>query len=157
MELSKSDFKIATSCSKKLIYKKLSYDTLNDENEYMEMLAQGGHIVSKYAQLTYPNGIEIKSDTIIDALEETRRLIDQNQNITLFEATVLSNEKIIRIDILEKKDKILNLIEVKSKSHDSEDDNYNATRKLKEHIKDVAFQTMVLRQTGDCAFLDAVR
>ena len=146
MALSKSDFKIATSCSKKLIYKKLSYDTLNDENEYMEMLAQGGHIVSKYAQITYPNGIEIKSDTIRDALEETRRLIDQNQNITLFEATVLSNEKIIRIDILDKKDKILNLIEVKSKSHDSEDDNYNAKRKLKEHIEDVAFQTMVLRE-----------
>lgn len=146
MALSKSDFKIATSCSKKLIYKKLSYDTLNDENEYMEMLAQGGHIVSKYAQLTYPNGIEIKSEKIIDALEVTRSLIDKNQNITLFEATVLSNEKIIRIDILEKKDKILNLIEVKSKSHDSEDDNYKATRKLKEHIEDVAFQTMVLRE-----------
>lgn len=146
MALSKSDFKLATSCSKKLIYKKLSYETLNDENDYMEMLAQGGHIVSKYAQLTYPDGIEIKSDTIRDALEETRRLIEQNQNITLFEATVLSNEKIIRIDILEKKDRVLNLIEVKSKSHDSEDDNYNAKRKLKEHIEDVAFQTMVLRE-----------
>ncbi|MCK4358467.1 MAG: DUF2779 domain-containing protein [Candidatus Cloacimonetes bacterium] len=144
--LSKSDFKIATSCSKKLIYKKLSYDTLNDENEYMEMLAQGGYIVAKYAQLTYPDGIEIKFDTIRGAIEETRRLIDQTQNITLFEATILSNEKIIRIDILEKKDKMLNLIEVKSKSHDSEDDNYNAKRKLKEYIEDVAFQTMVLKE-----------
>ena len=146
MALSKSDFKLASSCNRKLIYKKLSYETLNDENDYMKMLAEGGHIVSKYAQLTYPDGIEIKSDTIKNALEETKRLIDQNQNITLFEATVLSNEKIIRIDILEKKGGVLNLIEVKSKSHDSEDDNYNAKRKLREHIEDVAFQTLVLRE-----------
>jgi len=146
MTLSKSDFKIASSCCKKLVYKKLSYDTLNDENEYMEMLAQGGHIVAKYAQLIYPDGIEIISNTIIEAVDKTRKQIDQNQNITLFEATVLSNDKIIRIDILEKKDNTLNLIEVKSKSHDSEDDNYNAKRKLKEHIEDVAFQTMVLRE-----------
>ncbi len=28
---------------------------MKDSNEYMEMLAQGGYIVAKYAQLIYPD------------------------------------------------------------------------------------------------------
>ena len=60
--LSKSDFKIASTCAKKLVYKKSSYETMNDGNEYLEMLAQGGHIIGKYAQLLYTDGIEIKNN-----------------------------------------------------------------------------------------------
>lgn len=144
--LSKSDFKIASTCSKKLIYKKASFETMNDANEYMEMLAQGGHIIAKYAQLTFPNGIEVKRETIDEAISETKKLIEQNENITLFEATFLSNGKVVRTDVLEKKKNVLNIIEVKSKLHDSDDDDYNAKTKLNEHIEDLAFQTLVLRE-----------
>src|ERR1017187_4519360 len=101
---------------------------MNDTNEYMEMLAQGGHIIAKYAQLTFPNGIEVKNETLEDAIEETKNLIKQNENITLIEAPFFSNGKNVRTDILEKKNNILNIIEVKSKSHDSNDDAYNAKR-----------------------------
>ena len=97
MALSKSDFKIASTCPKKLVYKKASYLTKNDSNEYMEMLAQGGYIVGKLAQLIYPDGIEIKGDTLESAISETKKLIDQNESITLFEATVISNNKIIKL------------------------------------------------------------
>ncbi len=38
--LSKSDFKLTSTCTKKLVYKKGAYPTMNDANEYMEMLAQ---------------------------------------------------------------------------------------------------------------------
>lgn len=38
--LSKSDFKLASTCAKKLVYKKAFYPTMNDANEYMEMQAQ---------------------------------------------------------------------------------------------------------------------
>jgi hypothetical protein len=143
--LSKSDFKIASTCAKKLVYKKASYPTTNDENEYMEMLAQGGHIVAKYAQLTYPDGIEVKAKNIDHAVIDTTRLIKDNTNITLFEATILSKEKVVRIDIFEKKNNILNLIEVKSKSYDSDDED-NPERKLQEYIEDLAYQTFVLRE-----------
>lgn len=146
MPLSKSDFKLASSCPKKLIYKKASYDTLNDANEYMEMLAQGGHIVGKYAQLIYPEGIEVKSGSIDDAIAETSRLLKENQNITLFEATFYSKGKVVRTDILQKKKKVINLIEVKSKSYDSEDDESKAKKKLQEYIQDVAYQTLVLQE-----------
>ena len=146
MLLSKSDFKIASSCAKKLVYKKAAYDTLNDGNEYMEMLAQGGHIVGKLAQLIYPEGRMVIGDSIEQAIAETSKLIEQNDNITLFEATFYSEGKVVRTDILEKKGKVINLIEVKSKSHESEDDSAKAKKKLQEHIEDVAYQTSVLRE-----------
>lgn len=145
MALSKSDFKIASTCPKKLVYKKASYLTKNDSNEYMEMLAQGGYIVGKFAQLIYPNGIEISGDKLESAINETKKLIDQNEFITLFEATVLSNNKIIRIDILEKKGNEFNLIEVKSRSYDSSDPG-KAIKNLQESIEDVAYQTIVLKE-----------
>jgi len=145
--LSKSDFKIASSCTKKLVYKKASFETMNDGNEYMEMLAQGGHIVAKYAQLTFPGGIEVKADTIEAAIGVTKKLLAENEDIILFEASFSANEKIVRTDILEKKKNVLNIIEVKSKSYDSDDDAYNAKRKLAEYIEDIAYQTLVLKET----------
>ena len=144
--LSKSDFKIASNCSKKLVYKKASYETLNDENEYMEMLAQGGHIIGKYAQLLYSDAIEIKAKNINEAIADTKKNIEKNENIILFEATFSSNEKIVRTDILEKAGNVLNIIEVKSKSHDSEDDISKAKKKLEEYIEDVAYQTLVIKE-----------
>ena len=144
--LSKSDFQIASTCSKKLVYKKESFETMNDGNEYMEMLAQGGHIVAKYAQLTFPGGVEVKGESLDVVIAETKKLIQENDNITLFEATFSSNGKIVRTDILEKKKNVLNIIEVKSKSHDSDDDTYNSKRKLAEYIEDVAYQTLVLKE-----------
>lgn len=145
--LSKSDFKIASTCSKKLVYKKASFETMNDANEYMEMLAQGGHIVAKYAQLTFPDAVEVKGESLDVVIAETKKLIQENENITLLEATFSSNGKIVRTDILQKKKNVLNIIEVKSKSHDSDDDAYNAKRKLAEYIEDVAYQTLVLKET----------
>ncbi len=142
--LSKSDFKIASSCGKKLIYKKAGYATRNDGNEYMEMLAQGGHLVSKYAQLMFPDGIEIKSKTIEEAIAETSNLISTNTDVVLFEATFLSGSKIVRVDILEKKGNVLHLIEVKSSSFDSTD--VKSKSNLSQHFSDVAFQTKVLSE-----------
>lgn len=144
--LSKSDFQIASTCSKKLVYKKASFETMNDANEYMEMLAQGGHIVAKYAQLTFNDAVEVQGESLDLVIAETKKLIQENENITLFEATFSSNGKIVRTDILEKKKNVLNIIEVKSKSHDSDDDAYNAKRKLDEYIEDVAYQTLVLKE-----------
>ncbi len=143
--LSKSDFKIASSCCKKLVYKKASFETTNDANEYMEMLAQGGHIIAKYAQLTFPNAIEVKGETIDAAISETKKLIEQNENITLFEATFLSNGKVVRTDILEKKKNVLNIIEVKSKSYDSDEED-SPKKKFDEYVEDVAYQTLVLKE-----------
>lgn len=144
--LSKTDFKLASTCCKKLIYKKASYKTRNDAGEYLEMLAKGGYVIGKYAQQNFPGGNEVEGNTIDQVIEETIRLISDNENITLFEAAFILGQKFVRIDILEKEGDVLNIYEVKSKSSDSEEDSEKASKKLKEHIEDIAFQTMVLKE-----------
>lgn len=146
MLLSKSDFILACSCPKKLVFKKAGYPTTKDTNEYMQMLAKGGYIIGLYAQLMYPDGIEIKSGSPEQAAEETRRLLLENENITLFEACFLTGGKVVRTDILEKKGNTLHIIEVKSVSHDSENDTTAQKRKLADYILDVAYQTMVVKE-----------
>jgi hypothetical protein len=74
--LSKSDFQLASSCPKKLVYKKAFYPTANDTNEYMEMLAQGGYIVGKMATILFNDGIEIVRNTQ-DCITQTQTLLQQ--------------------------------------------------------------------------------
>ena len=99
--LSKSDFQLASSCPKKLVYKKAYYPTANDTNEYMEMLAQGGYIVGKMATMLFPDGIEIDGNTQ-DCITQTQTLLQQ-ENVVLFEPAIASGQKLVRVDILVKK------------------------------------------------------
>ena len=85
LTLSKSDFKVAQSCVTKLYYKKKRYPTTNDGNEYMQLLAEGGYMVGKLAQLLYTNGIEITDDNATTAGEKTNALLQQ-QNVEIEDA-----------------------------------------------------------------------
>lgn len=141
-KLSKSDFKIASSCKKKLVYKKSGYPTTNDANEYMEMLAQGGYVIGKMATIYYPEGIEV-SNGHEDALKETQNYLKRDE-VTLFEPVFEYQQKIIRVDILQKLGKSLRLIEVKAKSIDTSLE--SPLKGLDDYIEDVAFQYMVLKE-----------
>ena len=97
--LSKSDFKIAQTCATKLYYKKNGYANANNDNEYMQMLADGGYLIGKYAQLMFPDGIEINAGKPQEAFEKT--IIElQKENVILFEPCIIAGGKVIRIDIL---------------------------------------------------------
>jgi hypothetical protein len=60
--LSKSDFKIARTCPTKLYYKKLRYPSTKDDDQYLELLAEGGFFVEKVAKLLFPEGQEVPFD-----------------------------------------------------------------------------------------------
>ena len=156
--LSKSDFKVAQTCPTKLFYKKAKYPSLKDENEYLALLADGGFMIGKLAQLLYPGGIEIVEGRgkQNEAIAETERLLTENEHITLFEPAILVNNQLVRIDILVKKGNNFQLIEVKSKSYNSES---LAESRLNEdkipywlkggfrpYLEDVAFQKKVLQE-----------
>ena len=101
--LSKSDFILAHDCPTKLYYKKMGYPSVDDGNEYLHYLARGGYMVGKMATLFYPNGILIETDgDYSKAIELTKNYLKRDK-ITLFEAAIESKGKLIRIDILEKK------------------------------------------------------
>ena len=140
--LSKSDFQLALSCPKKLVYKKANYPTTNDTNEYMEMLAKGGYIIGEMAKLYYPDGIEIEGNQQ-ESLEMTNKHLKQDA-VVLFEPVIVSGQKIVRVDILVKNGRKLHIIEVKSASYDSTiKDPYKA---LSKYINDAAYQYAVLSE-----------
>jgi hypothetical protein len=56
MHLSKSDFKVARTCGTKLYYKKLRYPSKQDDDPYLEFLADGGYMVETIAKLLFPEG-----------------------------------------------------------------------------------------------------
>ncbi|HEX3626341.1 MAG TPA: hypothetical protein VH280_13040 [Verrucomicrobiae bacterium] len=65
--LSKSDFKVAQTCPTKLFYKKNRYPSSLDDDEYLELLAEGGFMVEKIAKTLFPDGIEVPFDGNYDA------------------------------------------------------------------------------------------
>jgi hypothetical protein len=67
----------------------------------MKMLAEGGYVVGKLAQLLYP-GIEVQEDNTELALQRTAELLAQH-TVTIHEAALRSGQKLIRVDILKKR------------------------------------------------------
>lgn len=142
--LTKSDFKVAQNCLTKLWYKKKGYPSLTDGNEYMELLADGGFMIGKMAQVLYPQGILIPTDTQ-NALDETQNQL-KNENAVLFEAAFLSRNKLVRVDILEKIGNQIRLIEVKSKSFRTTE-GFKKRAEWREYLLDVAFQKLVVEES----------
>ncbi len=151
--LSKSDFKVARNCLTKLYYKKLRYPTILDDDPYMQSLADGGFMVGKLAQLQYPEGVLISTLDPWTAVEETRRLLE-SERVTIFEAAIYHENRLVRIDVLRKNGDTFDLIEVKSKAGNSNE--YRAgtlftgatggiRSEWREYLEDVAYQAAVLR------------
>lgn len=151
MYLSKSDFKVAQDCPAKLWYKKQNFPSAFDNNEYMLMLADGGYMVGKMAQLLYAGGILIEGKSE-ECVKRTEELLLQ-ENVVLFEPAIQINNKLIRIDILVKNGNKFQLIEVKSKSFDSV--NYQLSQQNNKkyfdsewdpYFEDVTFQKYVIQE-----------
>lgn len=144
--LSKSDFKVARTCHTKLYYKKSGFPSNLEDDEYMDYLARGGYQVGKMATLFFPEGIEINTgNNHREAIKLTEEYLLRDE-ITLFEAAIESKGKLIRVDILRKKGEQIDIIEVKSKSYDSDYELNDRENNLDEYIEDVAFQFFVVKE-----------
>lgn len=156
--LSKSDFKVAQSCPTKLYYKKNNYPSQKDGNDYLALLADGGFMIGKLAQLLYPEGKPVVEGRgkQNQAIQETERLLAENEKITLFEPAILVNNQLVRIDILVKSGNHFQLIEVKSKSYNSQklaDSKLKPSKNpywlggdFRSYLEDVAYQKKVLQE-----------
>jgi hypothetical protein len=150
--LTKSLFKTGTSCPTKLFYSRKpdQFPDKNDDNEFMKGLAEGGYQVGAYAQLHFPDGVEITTRDKQQALAQTRELL-QRPSVVIFEAAIGHGPFYALVDILIKDGNTLTLIEVKSKKYKPEDSFF--TKKVPHYLSsswrpyllDVAFQTWVAR------------
>jgi hypothetical protein len=152
MHLSKSDFKVARTCGTKLFYKKLRYPSKQDDDPYLEFLADGGYMIETIAKLLFPEGREIEFNSNEAAVELTKQAL-KSDTVTLFEATLMFGQLLARVDILEKRGNRFRLIEVKAKGFDSQTDGLSPFRgargdilsKWRPYLEDVTFQTHILR------------
>lgn len=153
--LTKSLFKTGFECPAKLRYAKdPTYGNNQEDNEFLQALAEGGFQVGELAKLIFPGGEEIRETDHAKALMQTKALLTQ-PSATLFEAALSHANYFIRVDVLRKHDHVIDIIEVKSKSYEpNPDGSFNDSffksksgfaSKTLPYLLDVAFQTHVAR------------
>ena len=150
--LTKSRFKLAVECPRKLYYtgKPDRYPDVMADDDFLAMLAEGGYQVGALAKLGYPDGIEIHETDHAAATALTQEYL-KREHVVLFEPAICIAGFFIRIDILIKTGDRFELIEVKAKSYDSGnpdlyDTQGNIRSAMLPYVQDVAFQTWVLQQ-----------
>ena len=156
--LTKSKFKLATECPTKLFYTgKNEYANTSLDNPFLEALAEGGFQVGELAKQYLPGGYNIHTLDYDKALEQTNKLLKQDE-VVIYEAAIKYDNLFIRVDILIKCGNYIKLYEVKAKSIDltkrslvSQDGN-KILSTWKPYLFDIAFQRYVARS----AFPDSI-
>lgn len=147
--LTKSRFKLAFECPTKLFYTgKAGYQNNALDNSFLQALAEGGFQVGALACLMYPGGIEVTEPGHAAQLARTQELL-QRKEVTIYEAALQARGLFVRVDILRKCGDEIELIEVKAKSYDPQEDGdfRNRQGRLKPgmlpYLQDIAFQRHV--------------
>ena len=135
--LSKSKVMAGLQCAKRL-YLEVHRPELLDFSEQAERAFAIGHEVGEAARSLHPGGTLIQHQEDLKlALDETRRLLDSTDPVTLFEPTFQHGRTLIRADIFSHDRQIHRLVEVK------------ASTSLKPHyVNDVAIQSWVIQGAG---------
>jgi hypothetical protein len=149
--LTKSRFKLAIDCPTKLHYAKAEngYRNKNEDNDFLEALANGGHQVGALAKFRYhpdPYGAGITVDALVkdDAIRETQARLVAPGRVVIAEAALAFETYFIRVDILIREGQRIELIEVKSKSASNSDVQKRfAGSEWRPYLYDIAFQTLV--------------
>jgi len=151
--LTKTRYKLGLECPTKLFYTgKPEYPDQRQEDPFLASLAEGGFQVGELARQYYGGGINIDSLDYTEAEDMTRDLMKKD-HVIMYEPAFRYENLFIRIDILVKEGLTLRLIEVKSKSYDSNGSKPFLTSSghissvWKPYLHDVAFQHYVLEKS----------
>ena len=148
----KSIFKIALDCPCRMYYErnKELYANQQNEDDFLMALAEGGFQVGALAKIYYnvPDENDIKESGYDAPVKKTMELLKQ-QNVTIAEAAFRFGNCFVRVDILEKKGNVINIIEVKAKSWNIEEQSFldkknNVSSGIRLYVYDVAFQKYVV-------------
>ena len=149
--LTKSRFKLAMECPTKLFYTgKEEYVNKSFDDSFLKSLADGGFQVGELAKLYYSGGHDIVTLDYKEALEETNKLL-QEENCIIYEAAIKYKNFFVRVDILVKEGNRIKLIEVKAKSTSETTDAQFLGKRVpivsgwKPYIEDIAFQNYVAK------------
>lgn len=135
--LSKSRIIAGRQCEKRL-WLEVHRPELMEYDDSIKYRFNMGNMVNDIARSQYPGGVLIEyGKGTTAALKETRRLLAEQPDTPIFEAAFKTSDVLVRTDILRKKRKHFELIEVKS-----------STEIKDYHVEDCAVQTWVVDNTG---------
>ena len=161
--LTKSRFTLGLTCPQKLAYEAAKDEYVDQRNAdtMLQGLAEGGHQIGALAQSLFrqadgAGAFEITAKRQQDQIAQTRDALEA-ESVTLFEPTIVYQDYLVRVDVLCKRGDRVELIEVKSKSCDSQSDDPGKNpahltdkgaihKNFLPYIQDLAFQYWVLRQ-----------
>lgn len=158
--LTKSRFKLGMECPTKLFYtKKKEYLDSKMDDAFLAALTEGGFQVGELAKYYHPGGHDITTLDYEEAERQTNELLKQDE-VIIYEPAIRFNNLFIRIDVLVKNGNHFELIEVKAKSFDPEEDtflNKNGTISAgwQPYLHDIAFQKHVLASKFPNAKIDS--
>lgn len=150
----KSAFKIALECPRKLYYYRNPdvYANADLEDEFLQALAEGGFQVGELAKIycNVPPENDVKEKDYDSSLARTKELMKQQQ-VNIAEAAFRYGNLFVRVDILKRDGHVIDLIEVKAKSWDPNEDSFVDTKGcvrsgIRPYVYDVAFQKYVVTQ-----------
>lgn len=152
---SKSAFKQALFCPASLYYyyDRDRYANQNNEDDFLQALADGGNQAGDLARVYY----DVRPDADLSSMEHqdydavlgrTAALLGR-EDVNIAEAAFRWKDCFVRADIIEKKGRVINLIEVKAKSWDPSRDVFlkggSVPSGILEYVYDVAFQKYVIQ------------
>ena len=107
-------------CTTKLRYHdNYKYGNVNKEDAFLSSLSKSGDQVGELAKYYFSNGQDLTNLSDKQATIKTNDLLMNNHNIIIYEAAIIYKNLFARIDILIKKNKNIEIVEVKSKSFKS--------------------------------------
>ncbi len=150
--LSKSAFKLALACPRRLAYQREGYPSSKGTDAYLEFLTDGGFMVEAMAHALFPTGRMVEPAPGQTAAATAAAALSGSAPVVLVEAVFEHAGCSARVDILCRRNGHIDLIEVKSSSFDSTK-GANPFRskqgkiigKWLPYLQDLAFQTMVVR------------
>jgi hypothetical protein len=130
------------------------YANALSDDDFLKMLAYGGNQVGALAKLMFlredPTAVEVTDQLHEQQLIRTRALLEQ-ASATVFEGTLQHSNLVLRADVLRKRGKVLDLIEVKASGWDSRNDSLTGKTErsnplspaFESYVYDLAFQNYV--------------
>ena len=152
----KSAFKQALQCPASLYYYYDSehYANQNNEDDFLQALADGGNQAGDLAKVYYdikPEADLAEVKSYDQSVLQTAELLKRD-TVNIAEAAFRWENCFVRADIIEKKGNLINLIEVKAKSWNPAEDSFMQKRSkdkvssaILEYVYDVAFQKYVIQ------------
>src|SRR6201987_5573304 len=140
VKISKSKFVAGMQCLKRLYWEVHEPELGAAPDPSALARLEQGHEVGRLARQLFPGGVEIQAtrENLGEAIRATRELVANREVPAIFEATFEHGDVLVRVDILQRRDKNRwRLLEVKAKADLTE-----------YHLYDVGIQRYVVSHCG---------